>query len=102
MAGVADIKLLTHRENKKKFQTSPDAIIVKGITIKIKDIPKKDEKTLKEEKKFKMTHLQVSLQGNKQIVVPSFGATGALFSRHFDVMKNLKRRIILLQNAYEF
>ena len=33
--------------------------------------------------------------------MPSFGATGALFSRHFDVLKNLKRRILLLQNAYE-
>ena len=57
MAGVADIKLLTQRANKKKFSASPDAIIAKGITIKIKDIPKKDERALKEEKKFKMTNL---------------------------------------------
>lgn len=41
------------------------------------------------------------MTGNKQIVVPSFGTTGALFSRHFDVLKNLKRRVMLLKLAYE-
>jgi hypothetical protein len=61
MAGVTDIKLLNEKSNKKKFAAPPEAIVAKGITIRIKDIPKKDEKTLKEEKKFKMTNLQVSL-----------------------------------------
>jgi hypothetical protein len=57
MAGIADIKLLNDRANKKKFASPPDAILAKGITIKIKDIPKINEKQLKEEKKFKLTHL---------------------------------------------
>lgn len=101
MAGIADIKLLNDRANKKKFASPPEAILAKGITIKIKDIPKINEKQLKEEKKFKLTNLQISMTGNKQIVVPSFGTTGALFSRHFDVLKNLKRRVMLLKLAYE-
>jgi len=41
------------------------------------------------------------MTGNKQIVVPSFSTTGALFARHFDVLKNLKRRLLLLQIAYQ-
>ena len=61
MSGITDIKLLNEKSNKKKFSAPPEAIVAKGITIRIKDIPKKDEKTLKEEKKFKMTNLQVSV-----------------------------------------
>ena len=57
------------------------------MTIKIKDIPVKNSKAMKEEKAFKFTEMQVALSGNKQIVVPSFGTTGALFARHFDVLK---------------
>ena len=33
--------------------------------------------------------------------MPSFGTTGALFSRHFDILRNLKRRIVLLKQAFE-
>lgn len=41
------------------------------------------------------------MKDDKQIVVPSFGTTGALFARHFDILSRLKRRIYLLQQAYE-
>ena len=33
--------------------------------------------------------------------MPSFGTTGALFARHFDILRNLKRRILLLRQAYQ-
>ena len=33
--------------------------------------------------------------------MPSFGTTGALFARHFDILRNLKRRIVLLKQAFE-
>jgi len=96
VSAVTDIKLLQERDNDKKFASPADAIMAKGIVIRIKDIPVQSEKAIKEEKAFKFTDLQVALTGNKQIVVPSFGATGALFARHFDVLKQLKRRIMLL------
>ena len=44
----------------------------------------------------KMTTIEWGVNGDKQILVPSFGTTGALFSRHFDILRNLKRRIVLL------
>ena len=34
-------------------------------------------------------------------MVPSFGTAGALFARHFDILRNLKRRILLLRQAYQ-
>ena len=34
--------------------------------------------------------------------MPSFGATGALFARHFDILRTLNRRILLLKQAFEF
>ena len=49
----------------------------------------------------KMTNIEFGINGDKQILVPSFGTTGALFSRHFDILRNLKRRVILLQQSYE-
>ena len=57
VSGVSDIKLLNDRDNKKKFFSPPQAILAKGMTIKIKDIPKMNEKALKEEKKFQFTNL---------------------------------------------
>ena len=33
--------------------------------------------------------------------MPSFGATGALFAKHFDILEKLKRRIKLLKQAYD-
>ena len=48
----------------------------------------------------KMTNIEWGISGDKQILVPSFGTTGALFARHFDILNNLKRRIILLKQAY--
>ena len=32
--------------------------------------------------------------------MPSFGTTGALFARHFDILRQLKRRISLLKQSY--
>jgi hypothetical protein len=48
---------LNDRDNKKKFFSPPEAILAKGMTIKIKDIPKMNEKAQKEEKKFQFTNL---------------------------------------------
>ena len=33
--------------------------------------------------------------------MPSFGATGALFAKHFDILEKLKRRITLLKQAFD-
>lgn len=64
--------------------------------MKIKDIPKNTTlrgRTLEQERS---TNLESGLKDEKQIVVPSFGTVGALFARHFDILRNLKRRISLL------
>ena len=101
IAGQLEMNMLHKKEELDKFSSQVDAVISQGVTIRIKDIPLKSKADVKAEKRFNMTELQVSTAGNKQIVVPSFGATGAVFARHFDVLKNLRRRLMLLQKAYE-
>ena len=49
----------------------------------------------------KMTSIEWGVTGDKQILVPSFGTTGALFARHFDILNNLKRRILLLKQSHD-
>lgn len=65
MSGVHDIKLLNEPHNREKFASPPDAIVAKNITVRIKDIPPRTAAAIIEEKKFKLTNLQVSLTGNK-------------------------------------
>jgi hypothetical protein len=44
-----------------------------------------------------MTTVEYGVKEDRQILIPSFGTTGALFSRHFDILRKLKRRINLLK-----
>ena len=48
-----------------------------------------------------MTSIEWGVADDKQILVPSFGTTGALFARHFDILNNLKRRILLLKQSHD-
>lgn len=99
---VADIKLLSNNAHAgiKKFSNPAEAILAKGIKIKIKDINKNDRSRAKD-KQIKFTSVEVGVHGDKQILVPSFGTTSTLFARHFDILRSLKRRIDLLKQAYE-
>lgn len=99
MAGVVEMNMLEAQEREKTSSVS--VVLSQGVNIKIKDVPNKRRSQMKEEKQFQMTNLQVSISGDKQIIVPSFGATGAIFARHFEVMSNLKRRIVLLQQSQQ-
>ena len=97
VAGVHDIRLLEKIENAKKFASPAEEIMARGIQIKIKDISKEGEMKTEKARMDKMTTIEWGINGDKQILVPSFGTTGALFSRHFDILRNLKRRVVLLQ-----
>lgn len=101
VSGVHDIKMLDRLENAKKFESPANVVLARTVTIKIKDIPKNTTLRGKAIGQERATNKEVSLQNDKEIVVPSFGTTGALFARHFDILRNLKRRIILLQQAYK-
>jgi hypothetical protein len=39
---------------------------------------------------------------NKQIVIPSFGTTSKILGQHFSILRELKNKINLLKQAYEF
>lgn len=95
MAAVTDVKLLNEKFDQEKMTSPAEAVVAQGMTIRIKDIP-----TKKENKQFKLTNMQVSMSGNKAIVIPSFGTTGALFARHFDILSKLRKRILLLEIAF--
>ena len=92
--------MLDRSDNAKKFESPANVVLARGIQIKIKDIPKNTTLKGKVTSQERSTNFEDSIMGDKQIVVPSFGTAGALFARHFDILRNLKRRILLLKQAY--
>ena len=101
ICGVADIRMLDQLENTKKFESPANIVLARGISIKIKDIPKNTTLKGKAVAQGRETNYEATMQGDSAVVVPSFGATGALFARHHDILRNLKRRIHLLKQTYE-
>ena len=101
MSGVQDIKMLDKIDNAKKFESPANIVLARGVSIKIKDIPKNTTLKGRVVEQGRETNFESSLRGDKEIVVPSFGTTGALFARHFDILRTLKRRINLLKQAYD-
>ena len=99
---MTDLKLLDRMDNVKKFESPANVILARGINIKIKDILKEANLKGKKNKSERLTNIEHGLSDDKQVVVPSFGATGALFARHFDILRTLKRRILLLKQSFEF
>ena len=49
---------------------------------------------------IKLTNFEVGVQGDRNIIVPSFGTTSTLFARHFQTLRLLKRRCDLLRQCY--
>jgi len=102
VSGVHDIKMLERLDGAKKFESPANVVLARGIAIKIKDIPKNTTLKGKVVGPENLTNVEQSINNNKEsIIVPSFGTTGALFARHFDILRNLKRRIVLLKQAFE-
>merc|ERR1712060_1007568 len=103
VSGVHDIKMLDRLDNAKKFESPANVVLARGVAgIKIKDIPKNTTLKGKAINYALNTNVEQSFHDpNKQIVVPSFGTTGALFARHFDILRQLKRRISLLKQSYQ-
>ncbi len=93
--------MLDKLDNAKKFASPATVILARNTTIKIKDIPKNTTLRGKVVQTEKQTNVEYGMRDDKQIVVPSFGTTGALFARHFDILSRLKRRIYLLSQAFE-
>ena len=93
--------MLDRLENAHKFSSPATEILSRNYKIKIKDITKEGCMKANRDKMDKMTSIEWGITGDKQIIVPSYGTTGALFARHFDILRNLKRRILLLKQAFE-
>ena len=93
--------MLDRLENAHKFNSPAAEILARNYKIKIKDILKEGELKANRDKMDKMTSIEWGVNDEKQILVPSFGTTGALFARHFDILRSLRRRIVLLKQAYE-
>lgn len=91
--GVPSLRMVQTLESKKNWQ-APEAILSKGVTIKIQDL-KEIAKDNEIQMKSKLTNFQIAMH-EKGIVIPSFGTTTALLAKHFNILRNLKRRIFLL------
>ena len=81
----------------KEYEAPAERIQNRNVEIKIADLKKavkpNDSNTmtmgLNSDNKFEMTSLEVGIQGNKQLIVPTFGQTSALFLRHFEILRQL-------------
>lgn len=89
--------MLDKIENSNKLKAPASVVLARGLTIKIKDIPKNTTLRGRVIPQTRDTSYEENLSSGRDIIVPSFGATGALFARHFDILRNLKRRITLLK-----
>ena len=65
LSGVADIKMLDRLENAKKFESPAQVITARGISIKIKDIPKCTTLKGKANDQSRNTNMEDSLQSDK-------------------------------------
>ena len=99
-SGVHDIKMLDRLDNAKKFKSPAHEITARSFKINIKDIPRNTTLRGKAVGYNRDTNTEHDLYSNKEILVPSFGATGALFAKHFDILDKLKRRITLIKQAH--
>ena len=66
---------------------------------KIKDIPKGTSLKGRILNQERDTNVETLFNTDKQIIVPSFGTVGALFSKHYHILEQLRRRIELLRRA---
>jgi hypothetical protein len=88
-------------EKEAKAFTSPaEAIIARGVKIRIKDLDEFDQSELKPYAPASFTNYEVGVHGDKSIIVPSFGTTSAIFARHFATLRKLRRRVDLLKQSY--
>ena len=101
VSGAHDLKLLDRLENAHKFNSPPVELLARNTRIKINDILKSGSMRQNKDPNEKMTNVDYGVNEERQILIPSFGTCGALFSRHFDILRKLKRRIDLLKQAYE-
>lgn len=79
-------------------ESPPVAMHCRGLKIKIKDFDGTGEN--KPWLEASLTNHDVGVQGEKNIIVPSFGTTSALFARHFNTLRQLRRRVDLLKQTY--
>lgn len=84
----------------KIFVSPSEAIIARGVKIRIKDLDEHDQSELKPFQPASLTNFEVGVLGDKSIVVPSFGTTSAIFARHFNTLRKLRRRVDLLKQSY--
>lgn len=87
-AAIPSIKLLAMDQSSESLISPPNAILARGIKIKIIDLEESNvPENLKPFQKSQLTNFEVGVQGEKNIIVPSFGTTSVLFTRHFNTLR---------------
>jgi hypothetical protein len=76
-------------------------VLVKGVKISLKDL---ELYSMSEQDRphdaIKLTEYEVGMQQDKNLIVPSFGTASSLFASHFTTLRQLRRRVDLLKQAY--
>lgn len=74
----------------ESISSPPEAMLARGVKIKIKDLDDVTEPTgsmLDPYHKGKLTNFEVAVKDDKSIVVPSFGTISVLFTRHLNTLR---------------
>ena len=86
--------------DKQISSSVPNAMHIRGIKINIKDLDNFEPELNKPYVPTKLTNYEVGVHGEKNIIIPSFGTTSAIFARHFNTLRQLRRRLDLLKQQY--
>ncbi|CDW81151.1 UNKNOWN [Stylonychia lemnae] len=101
VTGIQNLKLLGRIQTAGLDPNGGDSILAGGVKLNIGQLGKDlagDSQT-NGQKKGTFTQEETSI-GNKKIIIPSFSTTSALFSQHFSILRDLKKRIEGLKQAY--
>lgn len=102
IAPVTSLNLYSQDKPASAYTQPAEAVLAGGKKYKIKDLDEiADQNTqLARWQPVKVTNIEVGVQEDTNIVVPSFGVTSALFTRHFKTLRLLRRRVDLLKQSY--
>eukprot|EP00347_Sterkiella_histriomuscorum_P013232 403365504 len=101
VTGITNLKLVGRMHSQALDTGGSESILTGGVKLNIAQLSKDftGDHSQSQQKKGNLTNEELSI-GNKKIIIPSFSTTSALFSQHFSILRDLKKRIEGLKQAY--
>jgi len=78
----------------------PEKILVRGVKLRVVDIAQSKKEETEPYLAANYTKDDIGISSGKQIVVPSISTLTKIFTKHFNTLDKLYRRIALIKQAY--